>query len=52
MREGKVKKAVKLPLIKEKMNIMNGGRIHKQKLETVENQSAEKFGINRYLENQ
>jgi hypothetical protein len=29
MREGKVKKAVKLPLIKEKMNIMNGASINK-----------------------
>lgn len=33
-------------------NEYNERRIHKQKLETVENQSAEKFSINRYLENQ
>ena len=39
MKEGKVKKGVKLPLIREKMNLVGGGSINKRlKLERITRQ--------------
>jgi hypothetical protein len=39
MKEGKVKKGVKLPLIREKMNLVGGGSINKSlKLERITRQ--------------